>query len=79
MGMLSLTSLLPDCKREITTNRMILEALGFKPRRVKSVAVMPRLSEDTVPAHDNVPMPVIDENTCVANTTTQRVQQPPAS
>jgi hypothetical protein len=41
MGMLSLTSLLPDHKRKITTNCMISEALGFKPQGVKSVAVMP--------------------------------------
>jgi hypothetical protein len=41
MGMLSLTSLPPDRKQEITMNRMISEALGFKPQCVKSVVVMP--------------------------------------
>jgi hypothetical protein len=55
---------------------MILEALGFKSPGVKSVAVMPRLSEGTVPTQDNVPMTEIDEEICIANTTTQWVQQP---
>jgi hypothetical protein len=57
-------------------NRMISEALGFKPQGVKSVVVTPRLSEDTVPTHDNIPMTEINEERCIATTNIQWVQQP---